>query len=191
MARALLAAALALAMLSACGASTNEERLTPAAAKEAAAQQAQMHLAFFLERLDAKDPADSNFHLTIRLPAEGRQRPRAELGIKDIVAQGSSFHGVIAKPDESWPEFELGETMSFPASIVIDWSFAHKDTLIGAFQLRAGLCTASEAVSKLPQILQDEVRAEGGKAGGLLLDPKDACKPVDPPQDYEKAKARK
>jgi uncharacterized protein YegJ (DUF2314 family) len=191
-ARALAAAGMAVALLCSCGgAKANDEPLTPAQAKEAAAEQAQTHLSFFLERLTAKDPADQDFRLTIRLPPEGRSRPRAELGVRDIVRQGSSLQGVVTKPDKSWPEFELGETMTFPASIIIDWSFTRHGTLIGLFQLRAQICTASQTVSELPKEMHDQVRAETGKTGELLLNPKEACKPTDPRKDFEKIKARK
>jgi uncharacterized protein YegJ (DUF2314 family) len=189
---ALASAVLAVSLLAACGgASAKEEPLTPAQAKEAAAEQAQTHLPFFLERLAAKDPADQNFRLTIRLPPEGRSRPRAELGLEGIVRQGSSFSGVIARPDKNWPEFELGKTMTFPASIIIDWSFTRHGALVGLFQLRAQICTTSQAVSELPKEMHDQIRAETGKLAEKLLDPKGACKPFDPAKDFEEIKARK
>jgi uncharacterized protein YegJ (DUF2314 family) len=183
-------AAVALAALSACGGAPKEEALSPAVAKEKAAEEARTHLPFFLERLALRDPSDRAFQVTIRLPAEGRSLPRAELVIRDVVRQGSSFHGVIAVADKNWPDFELGETMSFPASIVSDWAFTHNSTIIGLFQLRAQLCSLpgrdKEAAAARKQLI-----AAATTSGGLSFAPEDACKPADPRKDHKNARAPK
>ncbi|MDP3740678.1 MAG: DUF2314 domain-containing protein [Hyphomonadaceae bacterium] len=179
---------MAMAILSACG-GAKPEPLTPEVELANAAREARETFPIFLEHLKAQ-PSDTSAWLTIQMPPEGAERPQAELSLKNIVQTDTSFSGVIWKPDRNWPEFPAGATMSFPASIVIDWVYVADKRTVGGYRLRAKMCLASRAAAeKIPEKVAQHLRAEAEEAAAFLLDPKKACAPYDAEKDLE-AKAK-
>ena len=173
--------AAATAMLAACG-GPKEAPPTLEMAQATAAHEARTELPLFLEQLKAR-PSDPSFTVTIQMPPEG-SKPPAVLTMKNIVQTGSSFSGVIAKPDNNWPEFPAGATLSFPDSIIIDWSFTANRRPVGLFQTRARLCVASHDTAELNDEMRTQIKAETAQLGNLV-DPKKACAPYDPQRDLD------
>lgn len=175
--------AMAMAVLSACG-GAKPEPLTPEIAKADAAREARATFQIFLDHLKAQ-PSDTSAWLTIQMPPEGAERPQAELSLRNIVQTDKSFSGVIWKPDRNWPEFPAGATMSFPASIVIDWVYVAGEKTVGGYQLRAKTCLASQPMNGVPELTAQHLRAEAEEAAAFLIDPKKACAPYDARKDLE------
>jgi hypothetical protein len=174
----------AIAVLaSACGPAPSAAPMHEITEEEAIAS-ARQHLPWFLDRLAEGDPADKNFGLTVRMPAEsGREAP--ELSMLNVGVEGAELFGTVGKGDVEWPEYAEGKVFRFGRDVVIDWSFTHADWLIGAFRLKAQMCKLGQFLTEVRGKTAD---AEAARTDLLdSLDAQKACEPYDPLRDYARA----
>jgi hypothetical protein len=178
--RSFLVSAATLMLLAACG-GPPQRHISDAEATTAA----QAHVPFLLERIAARDRADTGFVLNVRVPREGT-RAGAQLALTGIVKTGATLRGTVRTPDKDWPEFPVGTTMTFGPDIIEDWSFRHANKLVGAFRLRAKMCNVAGMLEGLKG-KTPEAQAALDEAQGML-DPTRACEDYDPRSDVGAAK---